>query len=44
MGDGNKISLVGHDVMLTDLNNMTNYCVEWFWLATKVTFVWLVSF
>ena len=30
MGDGDKIFMVCHDVMLTDLNNITDYRVEWF--------------
>ena len=36
MGDGDKIFMVCHDVMLTDLNNMTDYRVEWFWLANEI--------
>ena len=28
--DEDEIFMVSHDVMLTDLNNMTDYRVEWF--------------
>ena len=36
MGDGDEIFIVCHDVMLTNLNNMTDYHVELFWLAYEI--------
>ena len=29
--------------MLTDLNNMTDYRVEWFWLANEIILFFYVS-
>ena len=43
MGDGDEIFMVCYDVMFTDLNNMTDYRVEWFWLVDEIILFFSVS-